>query len=105
LIKYKVYYSRARIKAALFYKTNFAAWRLTLRCYGTGEIIKAHRRSYDRALAEIKKGRKESHWLWFIFPQVAGLGQSSMSQFYAIADVKEAAAYLLRTKYSATQTI
>ena len=50
--------------------------------------------TYQRALAELRAGRKASHWMWFIFPQVAGLGLSSMAQRYAISGVAEARAYL-----------
>lgn len=46
------------------------------------------------AMEEIRNGRKDSHWMWFIFPQIAGLGQSSISKRYAIADLREAAEYL-----------
>jgi uncharacterized protein (DUF1810 family) len=49
---------------------------------------------YDRALAELRQGRKTSHWVWFVFPQIAGLGQSEMSRRYAIADLEEARAYV-----------
>lgn len=51
-------------------------------------------RDYQTALAEIRAGHKRSHWIWYVFPQIAGLGYSSMSQFYAIADLDEAKAYL-----------
>lgn len=54
----------------------------------------AQERDYQTALAEIRAGHKRSHWIWYIFPQIAGLGFSSMSQFYAIADLDEAKAYL-----------
>jgi uncharacterized protein (DUF1810 family) len=50
--------------------------------------------TYQRALGEIRSGRKRSHWMWFIFPQVAGLGHSAMAQEYAIASLDEARAYL-----------
>jgi uncharacterized protein (DUF1810 family) len=50
--------------------------------------------TYDRALAELRAGRKQSHWMWFVFPQIAGLGFSPMAQRYAIASRAEAAAYL-----------
>lgn len=50
--------------------------------------------SYDIALQEIKNGRKESHWMWYIFPQVQGLGHSSMSQRYSIKSLLEAKAFL-----------
>jgi uncharacterized protein (DUF1810 family) len=51
------------------------------------------RRTYERVLAELRAGRKLSHWMWFIFPQVAGLGSSAMSQRYAIASLAEARGY------------
>jgi uncharacterized protein (DUF1810 family) len=50
--------------------------------------------TYERALTELGKGRKESHWMWFVFPQLAGLGQSGMSRRYAISGPAEARAYL-----------
>ena len=50
--------------------------------------------TYQRALGEIRSGRKVSHWMWFIFPQIAGLGYSSMAQRYAIEGLDEARAYL-----------
>jgi uncharacterized protein (DUF1810 family) len=50
--------------------------------------------TYPQAVAELRAGRKVSHWMWFIFPQVAGLGFSSMSQRYAISGLAEARAYL-----------
>jgi uncharacterized protein (DUF1810 family) len=49
---------------------------------------------YARALAELRNGRKQSHWIWFVFPQVAGLGSSPISQAYAIRSLDEARAYL-----------
>ena len=49
---------------------------------------------YDQALGELRRGRKESHWMWYIFPQLAGLGTSAMAQTYAIASASEARAYL-----------
>ncbi len=57
-------------------------------------FVQAQERSYDGALAEIKNGRKTSHWMWFVFPQFLGLGQSDMSRHYAIRSVAEARAYL-----------
>ncbi len=50
--------------------------------------------TYAHALAELRSGQKTSHWMWFVFPQIAGLGRSSMAQAYAIADLAEAQAYL-----------
>ena len=51
-------------------------------------------RTYDAALAELRAGRKTSHWMWFVFPQLAGLGRSPTAQRYALADRAEARAYL-----------
>jgi uncharacterized protein (DUF1810 family) len=53
-----------------------------------------HGGTYDRALAELRSGRKTSHWMWFVFPQIAGLGHSPMAQRYAIASLGEARSYL-----------
>jgi len=50
--------------------------------------------TYERAVAELRAGRKRSHWMWFVFPQIAGLGQSPISQFFAIASLEEARDYL-----------
>ena len=50
--------------------------------------------TYQEALRELRAGRKTSHWMWFVFPQIAGLGHSGMAQRYAIADLDEAHAYL-----------
>jgi uncharacterized protein (DUF1810 family) len=49
---------------------------------------------YQRAVAELRNGQKTSHWMWFIFPQIAGLGHSAMAQAYAISNLAEAQAYL-----------
>lgn len=57
-------------------------------------FIDAQRATYDTALSEIKNGRKQSHWMWFIFPQIKGLGFSETSKYYAIKDIKEAEAFL-----------
>ena len=50
--------------------------------------------TYERALAELRAGRKQGHWIWFVLPQIAGLGRSPTAQHYAIADLAEARAYL-----------
>lgn len=50
--------------------------------------------TYARARAELRAGRKTSHWMWFVFPQVAGLGRSPVAEHYAIADLAEARAYV-----------
>ena len=49
---------------------------------------------YTQALAELRRGSKESHWMWFVFPQVAGLGSSPMARLYAIGSLEEARAFL-----------
>lgn len=54
----------------------------------------AQKRTYERALSEIRAGRKQSHWMWFIFPQIHGLGFSAMARRYAIRDLQEARNYL-----------
>jgi uncharacterized protein (DUF1810 family) len=50
--------------------------------------------TYDAAVAELRAGRKRSHWMWFVFPQIAGLGQTATSRRYAISSLAEAQAYL-----------
>ena len=57
-------------------------------------FLTAQEDSYDTALDEIKAGRKRSHWIWFVFPQLAGLGHSPTSQYYGVRSLDEAAAYL-----------
>jgi uncharacterized protein (DUF1810 family) len=56
--------------------------------------VEAQAGVYERALAEVRSGEKRSHWMWFIFPQIAGLGRSSTSRLYAINGAAEAEAYL-----------
>lgn len=57
-------------------------------------FIDAHLRDYPSALSEIKNGRKQSHWMWYIFPQVQGLGVSEISSYYSIQNLEEAKAYM-----------
>jgi uncharacterized protein (DUF1810 family) len=57
-------------------------------------FLDAQRDTYETALAELRAGDKRSHWMWFVFPQIAGLGQSPTARFYAIRDLHEARAYL-----------
>lgn len=61
---------------------------------GLDRFVTAQEQIYPRALEEIRRGAKRSHWMWLIFPQIAGLGRSAMAQRYAIADADEARAYL-----------
>lgn len=62
--------------------------------FDLGRFLSAQERSYEDALSELKSGRKRSHWMWYIFPQIDGLAFSSMSQRYAIKSIDEARAYL-----------
>jgi uncharacterized protein (DUF1810 family) len=57
-------------------------------------FLKAQEYDYEQALREIRGGRKRSHWMWYIFPQIQGLGFSSTAQYYAIRDLQEAKDYL-----------
>jgi len=57
-------------------------------------FIDAQNREYDTALSEIRNGRKQSHWMWYIFPQIQGLGHTETSMFYAIKDIKESQEFL-----------
>jgi uncharacterized protein (DUF1810 family) len=58
-------------------------------------FLEAQGQDYDRAISELRRGRKQSHWMWYVFPQFQGLGISSTSQYYAIRSSAEAEAYLL----------
>jgi uncharacterized protein (DUF1810 family) len=62
--------------------------------YDLSRFLEAQNNSYDTALREIRVGRKRSHWMWYIFPQIRGLGYSAMAQHYAIRDLGEAREYL-----------
>jgi uncharacterized protein (DUF1810 family) len=57
-------------------------------------FVEAQRPIYDDVLDELRAGRKQSHWMWFIFPQIAGLGRSETARFYAIESLAEARVYL-----------
>ena len=62
--------------------------------YDLERFVSAQEGMYDDVLEELRRGRKSGHWIWFIFPQIAGLGQSAMSQRYALRSLEEARAYL-----------
>lgn len=62
--------------------------------YNLNRFISAQERDYLIALSEIKNGSKQSHWIWYIFPQIKGLGRSYQSEYYGIANRQEAEAYL-----------
>ena len=57
-------------------------------------FVDAQSATYDQALAELRAGEKRTHWMWFVFPQIAGLGRSGMAQRFALQDLDEARAYL-----------
>ena len=62
--------------------------------YNLHRFLDAQERVYDTVLDELRTGRKSSHWIWFLFPQIAGLGRSGMAQQFAIGSLGEAKAYL-----------
>ena len=62
--------------------------------YDLERFVTEQDRDYETVLGELRRGRKSSHWIWFIFPQIAGLGHSAMSQHFAIGSLDEARAYL-----------
>ncbi|MDV3459217.1 DUF1810 domain-containing protein [Sphingomonas sp. HF-S4] len=71
--------------------------------FDLNRFVQAQQASYDQALAEMRRGAKRTHWMWFIFPQIVGLGSSPTAQRYAIRSIDEARAYLahplLGTRY------
>ena len=62
--------------------------------YDLERFKKAQERDYATALAELHAGRKRTHWIWYVFPQIVGLGRSSTARYYAISGLEEAKAYL-----------
>lgn len=62
--------------------------------YNLERFVEAQANTYETALREIRSGKKRSHWMWFIFPQMKGLGNSEFARFYAISSRNEAEAYL-----------
>jgi uncharacterized protein (DUF1810 family) len=62
--------------------------------YDLSRFVQAQKRDYEHVLSEIRSGRKRSHWMWYVFPQVDGLGFSSLSKRYSIKSLAEASAYL-----------
>lgn len=73
-------------------------WRLNLETAGNpyqlDRYIEAQRGMFEQACSELRRGQKTGHWMWFIFPQIAGLGFSETSRYYAIRSLDEARAYL-----------
>ena len=62
--------------------------------FDLGRFVEAQAKDYARALAELRQGKKKSHWIWYVLPQLRGLGTSSSSSFFGIGSASEAAAYL-----------
>jgi len=62
--------------------------------FDLARFVEAQAVAHDEALTELRGGRKRGHWIWFVFPQIAGLGSSAMNRRYAIASLEEAVAYL-----------
>jgi uncharacterized protein (DUF1810 family) len=62
--------------------------------YDLKRFVRAQEPVYDDVVAELRRGRKTSHWMWFVFPQIAGLGRSETARYYAIGSLDEARAYL-----------
>ena len=73
---------------------NKSSDRRVIDRFGLERFVAAQDATYETALAEISRGAKRSHWMWFIFPQLAGLGLSEMARRYAIGSIDEARAYL-----------
>ena len=67
---------------------------MTEKKYDLERFVKMQEYNYDTALKEIREGRKRSHWIWYIFPQLVGLGRSRMAQHYGIDGIEEAKQYL-----------
>jgi uncharacterized protein (DUF1810 family) len=62
--------------------------------YNLQRFVDAQGPVFDQVLSELREGRKQSHWMWFVFPQITGLGRSETARFYAITGIEEARAYL-----------
>ena len=62
--------------------------------FNLGRFVQAQEPIFEQVLEELRAGQKRSHWMWFVFPQLKNLGRSSMAQFYGIASLEEARAYL-----------
>lgn len=75
-------------------RTSAQAVWLMASPYDLNRFVAAQGPVFDSALGEIRRGRKRGHWMWFVFPQLAGLGRSAMAQYYAIASLDEARVYL-----------
>jgi len=67
---------------------------MSIDLYDLSRFVEAQQGSYEQALTEIRRGAKRTHWMWFVFPQIAGLGTSAMAERFAIRSLAEARAYL-----------
>ena len=74
--------------------TNSSDARRTNDTFNLSRFVEAQEDDYEQALAEIKRGRKETHWMWYIFPQLDGLASSPTAKYYSIKSIEEARAYL-----------
>src|SRR4051812_41658406 len=83
---------RQKLRMLLFFKTLEVEMHAD--CDDLGRFVDAQNSIYSRVSAELAAGRKQSHWMWFVFPQIEGLGSSAMAQRYAIRSRAEAEAYL-----------
>jgi uncharacterized protein (DUF1810 family) len=90
--RFGVLLSWGRFRPATYYPETLSA--SSADSFELSRFVEAQRATYGHAVEELKAGQKRSHWMWFIFPQVAGLGSSSMAKRYAIGSRAEAEAYL-----------
>lgn len=74
--------------------TNSNDARYTEDTFNLSRFLQAQEDAYEQALAEVRNGRKKTHWMWYIFPQLDGLASSSTAKYYAIKSIEEARAYL-----------
>ena len=74
--------------------THRERYNRTMNEFNLGRFLHAQEGSYNRALGELRRGEKRSHWMWYIFPQIDGLGYSATTKYYAIKSKEEALAYI-----------
>lgn len=74
-------------------KLRHSDWKID-KAKDVSRFIKAQENMYDTALAEVRKGKKESHWIWYVLPQLRGLGRTYNSNYYGLENLEEAKAYL-----------
>lgn len=83
-----------RILGVLFLFVQVSFYACAMDPYDLNRFVQAQAKNYGQVCAELKAGKKKSHWIWYIFPQIAGLGKSDTSKLYAIKSVDEAREYL-----------